>query len=377
MELVAQVNSAAIALLLTMAASIATVRSKVAFLVSALLVLMAAYLSIYAIGLGSTYSSVIFILSRLSTLIPAVLWLIAVHLFRDGEKIPVYVWPIIWAYVLTRGLGMALLHLNVISFTLTNYALFIILPQIAMIGFACHAIYITIQGYNADLIENRRNLRIYFVIAASILTILTRFEAWTLYYGMYRGLELDSISRGLWGTLATTFALVFSASFFIWGFRVNASLMPLFDNRCPKLPFVDVRKHRLLRSDRHLVTKIRSVIEEEKRYQEAGLTIDVLANELGIHKDKLRKTITNYFGSKNFNQFLNLHRLEQVAQDLRRTDEPISTIAYNAGFASLSVFNTLFKSNFGVTPSKYRSQKFVPTEFNDSEGEMIQRGSVR
>jgi AraC-like DNA-binding protein len=43
-----------------------------------------------------------------------------------------------------------------------------------------------------------------------------------------------------------------------------------------------------------------------------------------------------------------------VQELLQETDDPITDIAYNCGFASLKTFNRLFKLYTGVSPSDYR-----------------------
>jgi AraC-like DNA-binding protein len=61
---------------------------------------------------------------------------------------------------------------------------------------------------------------------------------------------------------------------------------------------------------------------------------------------------------RNFNQFLNQYRIEEAARRLQDPHEqhiPISSIALDVGYASLSSFNKAFKDTYQVTPSVYRS----------------------
>jgi AraC-like DNA-binding protein len=51
---------------------------------------------------------------------------------------------------------------------------------------------------------------------------------------------------------------------------------------------------------------------------------------------------------------LNSYRLAEAASRLVNSDAPITTIAIEVGFSSLSVFNTAFRGRFGVTPTGYR-----------------------
>lgn len=54
-------------------------------------------------------------------------------------------------------------------------------------------------------------------------------------------------------------------------------------------------------------------------------------------------------------EYVLVHRLELAAQLLAATDLRIKEICYRVGFSDLSGFDHLFKRNFGVSPSDYRS----------------------
>ena len=53
-------------------------------------------------------------------------------------------------------------------------------------------------------------------------------------------------------------------------------------------------------------------------------------------------------------QFLLMRRLSCAAERLRRTDHPVSAIAFDTGFGDLSTFNRRFRRIMGVTPGDYR-----------------------
>jgi AraC family transcriptional regulator len=54
-------------------------------------------------------------------------------------------------------------------------------------------------------------------------------------------------------------------------------------------------------------------------------------------------------------QFVLGERLRRVAVQLRRSDEPVSAIAYDAGFNDLSSFNRRFRRVMGMHPTAYRA----------------------
>jgi AraC family transcriptional regulator len=54
-------------------------------------------------------------------------------------------------------------------------------------------------------------------------------------------------------------------------------------------------------------------------------------------------------------QFVLRTRLHRAAVRLRRSDESVSAIAFDAGFNDLSTFNRRFRRVIGVSPSAYRT----------------------
>jgi AraC-like DNA-binding protein len=56
-------------------------------------------------------------------------------------------------------------------------------------------------------------------------------------------------------------------------------------------------------------------------------------------------------------QFLLAQRLRRAAVRLRQTTDPISGIAYEAGFGDLSTFNRRFRRIIGMTPGVWRSRR--------------------
>ena len=56
-------------------------------------------------------------------------------------------------------------------------------------------------------------------------------------------------------------------------------------------------------------------------------------------------------------QFLLSQRLRRAAMRLRRTTDPISAIAYEAGFGDLSTFNRRFRRIMSMTPGVWRRRQ--------------------
>lgn len=56
-------------------------------------------------------------------------------------------------------------------------------------------------------------------------------------------------------------------------------------------------------------------------------------------------------------QFVLAQRLKRAAVRLRRTTDPISVVAYEAGFNDLSTFNRRFRRIMGMTPGAWRIRR--------------------
>jgi AraC-like DNA-binding protein len=103
-------------------------------------------------------------------------------------------------------------------------------------------------------------------------------------------------------------------------------------------------------------------MHEERAYREEGLTIAALALRLRLPEHRLRKLINQHLGHRNFSAYLNQWRIDEAKAaltDPSQREVPISTIALDAGFASLGPFNRAFKAGTGLTPSEFRARSLA------------------
>lgn len=98
----------------------------------------------------------------------------------------------------------------------------------------------------------------------------------------------------------------------------------------------------------------------EKLYRQEGITISAFSRHLAIHEYKLRQIINGELNYRNFNDFLNFYRIQEVTENLAQANHkqrPVLTLALDSGFRSLSSFNKAFKNQHGITPTEYRNQQ--------------------
>lgn len=82
-------------------------------------------------------------------------------------------------------------------------------------------------------------------------------------------------------------------------------------------------------------------------------SLDGLGDRFGISPAHLARSFREAFGVTVGERIRDL-RLEEAAEQLRRSDRPISDIATEAGFADQSHLTRAFKRRFGTTPARYR-----------------------
>jgi AraC-like DNA-binding protein len=95
----------------------------------------------------------------------------------------------------------------------------------------------------------------------------------------------------------------------------------------------------------------------EGAYQQSGLNIRTLAEQLGHTEHQLRKLINGRLGYRNFSAFLNTYRIpaaKKVLADAGQVRKPVLTIALDLGYGSLGPFNRAFKAATDMTPTEYR-----------------------
>lgn len=102
-------------------------------------------------------------------------------------------------------------------------------------------------------------------------------------------------------------------------------------------------------------------------YRRENLTLAVLAEALAMPEYKLRATINKSLGYSNFNEYINELRIGEAADRLANEPEtPITNIALDVGYRTMSSFNRAFRNIHDSTPSEYREQRGRPRPASDA-----------
>ena len=108
-----------------------------------------------------------------------------------------------------------------------------------------------------------------------------------------------------------------------------------------------------------IVKKITILMEQEKLYQEAELTLQQLAGRLYVPTYQVSQSL-NEGMKKNFYEVVNGYRVEEAKRlllDEKNRNFTILSVGFEAGFNSKTTFNTVFKKFTGLTPTEFRDKE--------------------
>ncbi|MBR1088997.1 AraC family transcriptional regulator [Bradyrhizobium manausense] len=273
-----------------------------------------------------------------------VFWLFTRALFDDEFRLRWWhglIWALVAAFSFAGCVWIAPSgHLR-LSVTVVN---------LIVLGFIALAVWQMIASWPADLVERRRRVRVFIVCATALYGGLNAMLQITV-AGHHVGDVAETINAGVFA--CTVAAIVYAMM------RVDAAdLFPAALEPAPPVifsqPAVDAA------ADQKLIDALMRLMADERIYRQENITIGVLAGRLKIPEYRLRRLINQRLGYRNFNVFLNNHRIEEAKAalaDPAQVEVPVITIAMDAGFQSLGPFNRAFKAVTGVTPTEYRRLK--------------------
>lgn len=273
--------------------------------------------------------------------VPAFFWLLSRSIFDDQFRLA----PVHWVVLgVLEALGFW--HLAELTHgpwlsdfdTLTTS---LVAHQFSSLGIIVWSLVAAYRGRKIDLVEPRRRFRELLIAGAgSYMLLIVASEI--LLNGRMAAQELELVNA------VAVVTLIMLASFatlrFSDGVFVAASPMrKVSGTRSP--------------ADQALIASLGNFMSEGG-YRQTGLTIGALAERLRTREHSLRQAINGELGFRNFNAYLNSHRIAEAkvlltSQAQRRL--PVLTIAMDLGYGSLGPFNRAFKEATGQTPTEYRA----------------------
>lgn len=104
------------------------------------------------------------------------------------------------------------------------------------------------------------------------------------------------------------------------------------------------------------------------------ITLTTLAEHLHLSVQYLSKVFKDCFHMK-FSEYVNLLRIQHAEHDLRYSDESVTDIALNHGFANAATFNKYFRTTHGCSPKEYRKNSQL-ISLQDKETPQINERNV-
>lgn len=225
-----------------------------------------------------------------------------------------------------------------------------------------HALAVILRGRQEDLVEERRALRVGFLVAVATFALsISVIEGIGLY------LKLPDFLDSLAGILIALTSLV-GAVLLLQTRRLLFAPVILAGqpNAPPAVP---------ASADQVALNRILVLMDQEQIWRQEGLTIGKLAEAAGLPEHRARQLINSQLGHRNFSEFVNARRVKAAQQalvDPARLRTTVAEIAFEFGFGSLGPFNRAFKEATGQTPTAWRRAAFaatgrIPESLADSE----------
>jgi len=218
-----------------------------------------------------------------------------------------------------------------------------IVHNLLEIVLVAHVALVVWRSWRGDLVEARRTLRGPFVLVVVVYcALLSGFEI---------AETLDRLPDWLGLLQAASLAVLtaFGAATFLQG-RDD-----LFETPARAEPAVAA----IPAQDRPALERLTQLMEDDEAWRREGLTVGQLAAEVGLPEHRLRRLINGGLGFRNFADFLNARRIEAAKASLADPANarlPVSSLAFDLGYASLGPFNRAFKDATGKTPTEWRAQ---------------------
>ena len=267
------------------------------------------------------------------------LWWFGLSLFEDDWNPNALQWIIGGGHMLV----VAMFRLE--EFGVLGEWVRVLIPYLNLVSIALiiHLVWRLIAGHALDLIETRRRFRAKLALGLILVGLISVLGEIFLFDQRPDLASLLRAGAGLPVLIWTCFLLIKT--------QPSVLLFEPQDAKDTNISIIDPRDHALHK-------RLLEALDVEHMYKEQGLTIGHLATHLNVPEHQLRAFINQGLGYRNFSSFLNSFRLryvKTVLSDAEQARLPVLTIAMDAGFASLSSFNRIFKKCEGTTPTAFRS----------------------
>jgi len=278
-------------------------------------------------------------------------------IFYDGEKLPN--WLLVLFFV---SVGPPIIyHAFIIDTEHQEFfqLLMKVIPQYSEYALAAIGLRVLFASWGNDMVEARRRLRFGILLSSVALVWALISNNFGVGAPAFRLFVLNIAMIGL-------FILLFRGNSEIWGRPVLDDGL-VVDGAVLEPTPIELNKS---------VEPVPSELEEKKAdkqlqdlnklielmatgiYRREDVSLKILAEELKLPEYRVRAVINQNMDYRNFNEFIHDYRIKEAAERIQNEqDTPISNIALDVGYRSLSSFNRAFKKIMETTPTDYREQE--------------------
>ena len=107
-------------------------------------------------------------------------------------------------------------------------------------------------------------------------------------------------------------------------------------------------------NDEALMERIMKVVNAH--LDDSDFNVDTMTKEVGISRAQLHRKMKEMTGLP-VSEFIRNIRLEQAVRLLEEQKINVTQVAYAVGFSNLAHFSTVFRKQFGISPTEYMEQK--------------------
>ena len=114
---------------------------------------------------------------------------------------------------------------------------------------------------------------------------------------------------------------------------------------------------KITQEDQNIMERVNQEMTEKYAYREAGLTAEMLADRLGIHRNALSRAVNGIYGA-NFNQYVNAFRIKEAVRIMTNSSHKslyIDELYEQVGFSNRTSFYRAFKQITGISPREFQN----------------------
>jgi AraC-like DNA-binding protein len=315
----------------------------------------------------------------------AVLFWVFTQALFDDEFAPRPVHAVAWLLaVALSGLNCAVLAYSASAVVPITMGLQRAIPLV----FSALAAWAAARHWRADLVEDRRRLRVFVAVSGIAYTLAFlavrlgsprgQLSGWAATLDV--GVLLLIVGVLVFGMLRLVSSNLFSSAPPTAHIHSLVSTLPAAEPTGPDLLSATVSDG-IASSDPtapmpalaagsdpaedRLALALQHLMAVERVYRADDMSVANLAARLSVPEYRLRRLINQRLGYRNFNAFVNGYRLDAVRAalaDPAQREVPVLTLALDAGFQSIGPFNRAFKAATGLTPTEFRREATGPTE---------------